>query len=596
MKMKRTIACLLIAALMLGMLAGCGSTQPTAETTQAAQTDGIQATQAQETAVNKDAVFVGGWPYSVPPTGHYNMFVSNAIELKYFRELHQLPLATYTAADDSYQPMLAESWQINEDSTLFTVNLRDDVTWLNGDKFTAKDVWTTFMIYKLVGNPVWSYINSVEETSDTVVTFEISNPTSLLLRYVLRKPIVDFATYGEYAQKVQDLVDAGLGTDSAEWQELVNEFNMYRPDFVNATGPYYLDPASVTESCIELKKNENSFLADTVNFSKIMVYNGDVPELTPLVLNGEVDFLTHQFPAATMDTFESMGYQILQVAGMDGIALYFNEAVKPFDSKEVRQAIAYIVDRAKVGELALPGVSRGTKYVSGLGDTMTESWVDTSKLIDYTVDYDKAEQLLTQAGLTKKDGQWYKADGSQFTIALQCPTSWSDGSTAATEIANQLTNFGIKTSVDGIDSTLRQSNINEGAYEVAISFFGTAQAHPMFAFETPFLISNVNCSKGLSYPMVQETECCGTVDLNAEITASTAGWDTEAQKEAVGKIVYTLNETVPILPLYTKYSKYVTSDGLRTDWGDNDALYQNSAGDDSFVVMKILSGELKSLN
>lgn len=221
--------------------------------------------------------------------------------------------------------------------------------------------------------------------------------------------------------------------------------------------------------------------------------------------------------------------------------------------------------------------------------------LDPEKVLN-TVDYDKAEQLLTQAGLTKKDGQWYKADGSQFTIALQCPTSWSDGSTAATEIANQLTNFGIKTSVDGIDSTLRQSNINEGAYEVAISFFGTAQAHPMFAFETPFLISNVNCSKGLSYPMVQETECCGTVDLNAEITASTAGWDTEAQKEAVGKIVYTLNETVPILPLYTKYSKYVTSDGLRTDWGDNDALYQNSAGDDSFVVMKILSGELKSLN
>ena len=427
--------------------------------------------------------------------------------------------------------MLAESWETSADNTEFTVKLREDVQWRNGDAFTAKDVWTTFMIYRLIGNPVWSYVSAVNVKTDSEVAFELSTPSSLLLRYVLRKPIVDFATYGEYAQKVQDLVDAGVAEDSAQWQELLNDFNMYRPETVNATGPYYMDPANITESCVELRKNDSSFLADVVNFDKVLVYNGDVPELTPLVLNGEVDFLTHQFPAASMQTFESMGYSTLQVAGVDGIALYFNEAVKPLDSKEVRQAIAYVIDRAKVGELALPGVSRGTKYISGLGDGMTEAWVDTGKLIDYSVDLAKAESLLTEAGLSKKDGQWYKADGTQFTISLQCPTSWTDGSTACAEIANQLTAFGIKTTVDGIDSTLRQSNINEGTYEVAVSFFGTGQAHPMFAFETPFLMSNVNCAKGLSYPMVQETQACGTVDLEELIAASTAGWlDKRRQK------------------------------------------------------------------
>ena len=115
------------------------------------------------------------------------------------------------------------------------------------------------MIYKLVGNPVWSYIKGVDMPSDYEVAFEIETPTSLLLRYVLRKPIVDFATYGEYAQRVQDLSDAGATAESAEWQALVNEFNMFRPELVNATGPYYLDPANVTESCVELLKNENSF-------------------------------------------------------------------------------------------------------------------------------------------------------------------------------------------------------------------------------------------------------------------------------------------------------------------------------------------------
>lgn len=572
-KSAKTLICkILVAVLVLGMFAMTTGTQAYAEATQP---------------------FYGGWPYSTMPTGHFNMFVANAIELKYFREVHQLPLATYVAANDEYVPMLATAWEASEDGTNFHVSLRNDVTWLSGDAFTSKDVWTTFMIYRLVANPVWNYIDGVEMTSDYEVDFAVKNSTSLLMRYVLRKPMVDFVTYGEYAQKVQDLLTAGKTEESDEWKALATDFNNFRPELVNATGPYYLDAANVSESCVILAKNESSFLADTVNFSEIVVYNGDVAELTPLILSGEVDFLTHQFPAASMETFVAMGYGARQVAGVDGIALYFNEEYAPLDKVEVRQALAYIIDRVRVGELALPGVSRGTKYITGLGDAMTENWVDESLLIDYTVDLAKAEELLLKAGLTKNDsGKWCKEDGTPFTLELQCPTGWSDASTASAEVAQQLTAFGITTTIDGIDSTMRQSNITAGEYQVACSFFGTGQPHPMFAYETPLLVSNLNAAKGLGYPMVQNTESCGEVDLAALITASTSGWDLDAQKDAVQKIAQTVNETVPYLPLYTKWSKYVTSEGLRTTWGADESLYMNSAGDDSFVVIQILNGQL----
>lgn len=537
-------------------------------------------------------VFAGGWPYATVPTGHYNMFVANAIELKFYRELHQLPLATYRAATDAYEPMLASSWAISDDEQSFTVTLRDDVKWRSGEAFTAKDVWTTFMIYKLVGNPVWNYIGSVEAVSDTQVTFAITKPSTMLIRYILRKPIVDTLTYGEYADRVQALLTQGATSESADWQTLVNDFNTFRPEYVNATGPYYLDPANVSQSSVELLKNDTSFLADTVKFDKVVVYNGDVPDLTTLALNGEVDYLTHQFPATSLAAFEKLGYTTIQLTGVDGIAIYFNENVAPLGDKLVRQAIAYVVDRAKIGELALPGVTRGTKYVSGLGDVMTEAWVDTAKLIDYTVDYDKAAALLTQAGLTSTNGQWTLADGKPFTLSLQCPSSWSDASTAASEVAQQLTAFGIKTTFDGIDSTMRQTNITEGNFDMALSFFGTGQPHPMFAFETPLLVSNVNAAKGLGYPMVQTTDTWGTVDLEQLIYQSTAGWDKDTQKAIVAQIVGTVNETVPILPLYTKWSKNLSSNGFRTDWGTDDSLYQNSAGDDNFAVIKILKGEL----
>ena len=249
-----------------------------------------------------------------------------------------------------------------------------------------------------------------------------------------------------------------------------------------------------------------------------------------------------------------------------------------------------MIDRNQVGELALPEVSRGTKYVSGLGDSLTEEWVDVSKLIDYSADETKAEELLQKAGLSKNSsGQWMREDGTVFTLSLQCPMTWADASTAASEIAQQLTAFGIKTTVEGIDESMRQSKINEGDYQMAMSFFGSGQPHPMFSYETPLVMSG----KGLSYEMVQDTDSCGQVDLNVLLTEATSGWEEESQRDAVEKLVLTVNETVPYLPVYTKWSKYITSNGMRTDWGTDDSVYKNSAGDDNFAVIKILNGELK---
>lgn len=469
--------------------------------------------------------------------------------------------------------------------------LRDDVNWRTGEKFTSKDVVATFLTYRLVGDPVWNYIDGVEAVSDTEVKFSIADETIMLYRYILRKPMVDYETYGKYSDGIADLVKDGKDKTSKEWEALANDFTNFRPEIANATGPYYLDAANISQSNIALLKNDKSFLAETVNFDKVIVYNGDVADLTPLVLNKEVDYLTHQFPAPSMESFKNFGYTTIQGIGNDGIGMYINGAVKPLDQKEVRQALAYIIDRNRVGEFALPGVTRGTKYISGLGDNMTEDWVDASKLTDYSVNPNKAKELLLAAGLTEKDGQWFLADGKQFELSLQAPSTWSDAATAASEIAQQLTAFGIETTFDGIDPNSRQTNINEGKYDLALSFFGTGKPHVAFAFETALLVSNANVPKGLSYPMTQTTDA----NLEDLIKEATEGWDMDLQREKIEKIVYTIDETVPYIPIYTKWSNYVSSEGMRTEWDGDEDLYLNSAGDYNYVVIKILNGDLKPL-
>ena len=190
MMKKRRIA-LGIACVMLAnaMLAGCGKSGNEVS-------DENTNTQTAVEQNSAKAAFVGGWPYSTMPTGHFNMFSANAIELKFYRELHQLPLATYVASEDAYEPMLAESWEISEDGTEFRVKLREDVSWRTEESFTSKDVWTTFMIYRLVGNPVWNYVSDMEIVSDNEIVFFVKKPTTLILRYVLRKPMVDYLKIG----------------------------------------------------------------------------------------------------------------------------------------------------------------------------------------------------------------------------------------------------------------------------------------------------------------------------------------------------------------------------------------------------------------
>ncbi|MBN1249046.1 MAG: peptide ABC transporter substrate-binding protein [Anaerolineae bacterium] len=499
--------------------------------------------------------------------------------------------------------MLAESWEIDPDAATLTVYLKKGIQWSNGDDFNAEDVVATFNCRRLAKGTVWRFLESVTAQDDYTVVFQMSEPSTVVERYVIRnEQIVDRATYGEWSDRVQELVDQGLDDESDEWNALLQEFNEFRPEELNATGPYVIDLDTVNEARLTMVKNETSAWADTVKFDLVYMYNGETPTVTPLVLAQQVDYATHGFPPATEMAFQAAGVRILRPPIYSGPALFFNHTMYPFTVKEVRQAIAYAVDREENGTVSLGESGKAVQYMAGFSDNIVPLWVDDTGVLEpYNYNVDKATQMLEDLGFTKNaDGVWVTDQGGVMEYELTAPAEYADWSAAAENLANQLTEFGIATTFRGVQFQQHPIDVNQGNFELAIRGWGSANPHPHFSFVADFFTHNIDAAEGpgMSYDLNVTTDCCGDLELEPLIENMTIGLDTDAQKAMVTEAAQAFNELLPIIPIWERYGNNPAMDGLHTcGWlPDDDPIYQNSPYADNFVTIMVMDGTLYPCN
>lgn len=556
--------------------------------------------------------FRGIWPYVVPPAGHFNTFVStNRINLGIYHHLMQPPLFLYMWADDDWLPMAGKSWEWVDDTTIH-VKLPEGAVWSDGSDYTAQDVVDTFDIVRLQGLTVWDFLDSVSAVDDYTVEFKLKEPSNTVLRRIFREiNIRNSSTYGEFANRVRDLVASGADSESPEWQALLQEFNEFRPDAVVALGPYVMDMDSITESQIVLPKNETSFMADQAKFDRIIVFNGETPDATPLMLSKEADYATHGFPPATDQQFQAEGIRVIRGPNYNGPALYFNQAKYPFNVKEFRQAIAYAIDRNENGIVSMAASAKPSQYMDGFSDNLAPLWLtDETKaaLNPYEFDRDKAEQMLLDLGFTRgDDGVWIDDQGNRQEYELTAPSEFADWSAAAENLAEQLTDFGIATAFRGITFSQHPAEVMAGNFDMAIREWGAGNPHPQFSYSIDFNAYNstggeveatTEAGPGMSFPLVQETDCCGTVDLADLTLRAGQGADKDAQVPLVNELALAYNELLPQIPLWERYGNNPAVEGVRVkQWPpDDDPVYLNGTYADPFSIVLIVTGRLEPVD
>lgn len=238
-----------------------------------------------------------------------------------------------------------------------TVKLRAGLKWSDGTPLTAQDFAGTYdlMWAKDQGGGSWAFLSDVVAKDDTTIEFAINTPSPRLLRLLLRSnQAAPRSQYGTYMDQAHALRMKNADPKGDDVKKVADDLLAFKPDDAVTYGPFKMDPSAVTEAQLALVKNPSGFNADKVGFEKIIVYYGETAASVPLVLSGELDYSSHGFTPADLKSFETLpNVEIIRGPTGTGPGLWFNESLYPLNCKEVRQAFAYIIDRAENATVAL---------------------------------------------------------------------------------------------------------------------------------------------------------------------------------------------------------------------------------------------------
>lgn len=368
-----------------------------------------------EEAKDSVVIAIGSEPETLDPTkgwGHGNSPIVQSTLVKYTSNL-------------DFENDLATDYSLSSDGLIWTFTIRDDAFFTDGEKVTASDVAFTLETAKAAQSSVdLTYMEKAVARDERTVDITLSRPTSIFLNTLASVGIVPEHAYGE------DYGTNPVGSGPYKFVE-------WRPQeqiMFTANEDYYGDAPAIKNVTVVFMSEDAALAA---------------------VQAGQVDVA---YSTATLGKTEASGYHVEAITSADNRG--FTLPVTPDEGKttesgapvgnnvtcnlEIRQAIAYAIDRQQIADTVLNGFGRPA-YSENDG----MPWNNPQVVMETDRAY--AEKLLADGGWTDTDGDGIvEKDGLSAEFSCIYPTGDSVRQAVAMAAAEQVKEIGIQINVEGV--------------------------------------------------------------------------------------------------------------------------------------------------
>ncbi len=337
-------------------------------------------------------------------------------------------------------PYLAKSVTPNSNNTVWTITLRPNIEFQDGEPLTAQAVMLNLDTYRGVAPGVAADFGDLFPIYLKFIS-DVSVTGPLTVQVTLSQPVPDFPDYLYSTGRMGIMAPAQLNGNC-------------QTDMIG-TGPFKLESYQQNNKTVVVR-NPNYWQPGYPKAQSITFYPvPDESQRTTDLEGGQLDIL-HTSSAQQYVALKSQGNLKLlyQQPGYREIHYYFLRANKaPFNSLVARQAFAYAVDRNSLNTIQNKGVFQ---VANSIMDKSSPGYLANAGYPSFNLK--KATALVNQ----------YKAqNGGQFNITLGATTD-PEASAEAQLLKEQLSKAGINTTIAQFDQATLINKALQGDIDVLV--------------------------------------------------------------------------------------------------------------------------------
>ncbi len=450
------------------------------------------------------------------------------------------------------QPYLADSWEFSDNGTTLTLHLNENALFHDGEPVESHDV--AFSIRMNQENhpfkPMFAAVTDLDTSDPHTLVIKMANPHPAILIAMSPAllPVFPEHVYGD----VENIRDCTCNSTAGE---------------LVGSGPFVLDEFDTTNRVIRMSANEDFFMGRPYVDDIVIAVRPSVNELITEMENGEIHIGNVQ-GVADLQRVSNIDSLTVTPQGLEGIgavvSMQFNLEDEVLAIKEVRQAIAYAIDKDFIIDELQGGLPFRAKSPIHPGSPYYDPDME-----GYEFDQAKAAELLDAAGFPAGD------DGKRgISLTIDAiPTADDYQSVVAEYAKSALADV-------GIDLELRASPdfgtwagyLANRNYDITMQIL-FMWADPIIGVHRSFLESNI-----VPIPFANNSAYINP-ELEEMMLAAGTEADLDARAQSYREIQAVLAEDLPFhwietLPTNTVYNTAVVQNPPLSIWGIMSPLHE----------------------